>query len=1349
MVEILGPNAELDDNFGVAHEINKFTDGSIFGLWKLLYSTANTAAERTMVFALFSHRVHRGIEDAALLIRAGTTGPRTPRLYGSVDDFQTPEAGGQKHTLDNLLTGHSSDRVDALKFLLDESTDEKYQLSLLVEESPSLRLFLRLTAAARAECFTKLYTVDVQRHIDRARQVIQIHIPNGIKATESLKGLDPIQQFLDQRADDVNALDAEVDNSTLGRFLPNLANNLKSLYSADSLRDRFQKFLPNAVQLRENLVALYDSIAAPGTVDDPLLQRILPVRSAVLFLQLYGISIQQSDVVPEKVDLSTVWSTIRIAVRRVIGDFDVQFAATDAASVDVERERRALTEMRRILQKLDLPYLPDEGHRDFAAWRSQLQPGQIGRPEFAQFFDQSAVSDLALKLSGSNLSTQFLEYTLDVAEALRAMSFEVVNGFLMPTAEFEMPELERTEPLSRDERVTAALQHYLMFYFEIWLERDVLSLGELTDLRLFFKQVVEARVRELAKVYLLWAKRTQHWQPADALMTAVMAGSEILNQFETAIVNWLKLQTSWPKLEALPAREFEALIYRLKILASPELQLREEITTRLADERGSPDRKRRRDRALTALLIFVFDFIPLEGNSMVGALTSWQTSLARVPVQQWLRVLDAAFRKNLHKEDDPKKPETQSMRYRLRQHLRDPEPQAVLVLESTMVDNLRGLDYSATLFDKKTDPELHILFDLFLKPLLSGLEPNAKLTHQSAKRADAQGSLGRAVGQISFAGIPFLPLVTTPYFEANERLSVDAQICKFIANWEARNQVEILSSRWPNKDFDTFRSSLRIDYAPATLQDISAPDPKAVVELAKQILERDADSVRFSDDQPAYLPMFVGPLADQMEIAFRSNWRPDAVPVDRASISAAYAADFGDDPNKWLGTVENIPDAVEKLANDARPKLKREDYIPPELLGLSTRRRQGTASDLALALAIRPYLGILSSQPQGGKMLTDLVRGQLAKGIIPDPVRAFSLVVKRQKSVVTAPIRKEWVDEANKNPEELAQMIASTSTPTSPFGFDLYLLRFRPEPRINELIGWALWDNRSPFRNRFSEIYRADFDTGDKVSAEMSQLSELLYLVTRSRHILSPIKQRGQMLMLRGLVDALAIDGRDHVITEPARTIQILEPRAPLVGPLTYLPVPRTAYPVPRNLIEFYELFEFEPAFPYAGERLKSDLTNGTFDPNEKELPRLIMRNVPEQADPGMTRRLGQVYRQFYDTIAQYFSVRPEEPIAEGEVNVEPSFVPETAEELQERQDDWRQLQWSVTPAKAGDPQIPLLFLPSIDNSLEDLSENPDLRRTDETGGQKPEPVEAPIPAQPALAFQTEYRLLYSLMGGL
>ena len=1508
MVEIVRPNSSLNDNFGLAYEINKFTNGSIFGLWKMLYSTANTEAERTMIFALISHPFHRGIEDAVLLIRAGT-GPRTRRLYGSVDDFQTPEAGGQKHTLDDLLTGHSPDRVDALKFLIEGSRDEKY-LSLLVEESPSLRLFLRLATAARTDCISKLRTVDVQRHIDRARQVIQTVIPNGIKDTAILKEVDPIEQFLDQHVNDVNALNAEIDNSAFGRTLPKSAIDLKALYSAESLRKRFQKFLPDAVQTREKLVTLYDNIAAPGTVDDPLLQRILPVRSAVLFLQLYGISIQLSDLVYQKVDLSTVWSTIRTAIRRIISDFDVQFAAANQVLVDVDKERRALSEMRRILKKLDLPYLPDEEHKDFAAWRqlgqigrpefaqffnqnavSELklklagsnlgeqfltyaadlqaalatmsfevvdgflvptakfrmlqrilpvrsavlflqlygisiqlsdlvyqkvdlstvwstirtairriisdfdvqfaaanqvlvdvdkerralsemrrilkkldlpylpdeehkdfaawrQLGQIGRPEFAQFFNQNAVSELKLKLAGSNLGEQFLTYAADLQAALATMSFEVVDGFLVPTAKFRMPKLESRKPLSRDTLVTAVLQLYLLFYFEIWIREAVLPLGEVTDLRLFLKQVVDVRVRELAKVYLLWAKRTQHWQPADALMTAVMAGSEIFQQFETIIETWLRVQPSWPALEALSVDDREALIRGLKILASPELRLREEIAERMADERGTAEGDRRRTRALSALRDFVINFIPFDGNSVVGALTDWQTPLASEPVQKWLKAMDAAFAKDSRKDViDPKKPETQTLEYRLRQHLRDPELQATLELEVKLVDNLRGLDYSSTLFNRKKDQELHVLFDLFIKPLLSGLQPGAKLTHQSAKRADAQGSLGRALSQLSFAGIPFLPLVTTPYFEMPDRRSVEAQICKFIANWEARNQVEILSSRWPNKDFDNFRSNLRIDDAPATLQELSLPDPEAVVKLTEQILERDAAAVRFSDEPPEYLPMFVGPLAVEMEIAFRSNWRPDAKPVDRASISAAYANDFGNDPYKWLGTVEAIPDAVLDLAKDAR--LKRADYIPQELLGLPTRHARGESSLQTLALAIRPYLGILRSQPQGGQMLTDLIRSQLAKGIVPDSVRAFSLVEKRQSGVVTKFINEGWNKDANKNPEAVAQLIASTYTPTSPFGFDLYLIRYRPEPRINEMIGWALWDNRSPFRSRFSDIHRYDLKTQEREEAEMFELSELLYLVTRSRHIVSRIQQRGQMLMLRGLVDALGIDGRGNVITEPARTVQVLEPREPMDDPLAYLPVPRTAYPVPRNLLDFYELFDFQPAFPYEGERLKSDLTDGTFDPNEKELPRVIMRNVPEQADAGMTRRLGQVYRRFYDAIAQYFSLRPDEPPVDGEVNVEPSFEPETPEELQQRKDEWLEKQWSLTMGKAGDPQIPLLFLPSIYGNLEDLIENPDLRRTDETGGQKSEPVEAPIPAEPALAFQTEYRLLYSLMGGL
>ncbi len=1297
------------DHFGIGHELRKVAADAV-SMVKLLTTNPNSEAERTHFPVLIQDPVSRTITGGAVLTRSEYNDDQ-PRLSADVQNYLEPDASVQSHLVVDFMRGSigqmaSSSYVGTVK-------GSHSRVSLLLEDSASLRVLSKLREDSRRRCWTAIRTIEVEQLISGANHIISTAVPDYYARTFDIVRRDPIQAFLVNHQSLVTELDRRIEASTLKASAPALADRLKSLYSAEEMRLLLGEFIPNEVYAREELGKYIDTTQLEGPEAVPPRNR--PIRQAVMTVLIQAVDESQpeDDLMAKRINIRKAWRSISTTVERMLDEFEVQIAVSAAfAQFDIARHRFSLDSMHSVFKELNLPYLPDAEHAEFAAWRDNLKAESID----TKFFNQGEVVKLQLLLTGNTISIEFQDYISESVSRLAALRFELIDGQLVPASRFSLPRFQpKSVPISSAETSRAVLKLYCVFYFQKWIDKDIVPLGVGADLRGYYQNTLRPRTEQAAARILVWASRSQHWQPADALIYAYVAARDLDAITGRAAEDWLNTTTNFK--QNMSDVEYGTLQHRVAQLASPVIELNNEITVQLKKPKKEKNTAKALRRVTSLRILRNFIEVTLVSGPVVNSLNSDLSGFYDMAVHRWLSPLSTESE------------ELEELTIQLQKFLRDPK--SVATLEVPIGDTIRTMSTQKQLIKPELDPIAHVLVDLFLIPSLRNIDPRQKtLTHISDQIRSSARTLTvefrTAMENLTLDNTAFMPLITFPYYVDGGYPAVTrvGAVCDTIARWETLHKVEILSSRWPTLEFDSFRRGWTTDTKPqgeADLQELSMPNPNNSIEISKQILDRDREFVRFSTDPPTYLPMFEGEHATEMEIAFRTNWGENP-PFERQSVNATYARYFKNDPRMWFGGIDKyLPEAVTAIAR--REGLSTKDYIPVPLQGL---KGQG----LVRALALRPYLGYLRSEPVGRQMLTALVRSQVNATIVPDPVKSLNIPVERSLSGMNKELAEQW--RGNRKVNLLPQLIASASSPTSPFGLDLYVIQNTGAVKAGDAeagkrpLGWALWDNRSGLYTE--KLSRAEVVLGS------SGTSELLYLITKSRYINSPIKQRGTMLMLRGLVDAEIIDSKEHSVTEPARTLQILEPRIGDDNPETYLDLPRTWYPVDRKLVVFYQRFGFEPAFPYKEVRIDGDLTEATYDPEETGLDDGIM--IPKLS------RL----REFYLIIARHFGVHNYEPLGQFEVNVSPRFREEVSARDERESEDWDALKWTVA-TKRGDLPRPLLVLPDIDAFLSSEAvskikvEQPPAAGDD--GGEAPAVVS--VDANIARSFQTQYRLMHGV----
>lgn len=1270
----------LHDQFGVAKQLYEVTANSL-NLWKLLTTSHNTESERTHIPILVQNPGTRAIGGANVLTRSDYRS--RPYLYGSPQELGMPEAN-ESHRRVDALTGLSASPVNASAWF-SGVREAAPRSCLLLEDSASIRPFVKLHEAARRECFSTLRTLGLARQVESAKVTLTERVDDYLARNIKLSAEDPVEVFLTQNPNLIAALDAKIDASIISELARPLADRLKEIYSPARLRSLLIEVMPQAILARDALVAYYarNNASLIGTIPD----RELVLRAAQLELLMYNVDANKSDIANSRIRIDAAWLAIQALIETILDQFNTQLRLSGGLDIRIKDYASGLTQMRKLFVELRLPHVPDPLHAEFEAWLESVRRGE-DRGVPVNFFDANETNRLLLELSGTQIFNEFAAYIAEVERRLSRLSFTIENGQMVPASEFEIPEFVPSGTrLSRREMARAVSELYCIFFFELWIGQDVLPLQPRISLREYFEQTTRPRTENVALRCLVWAGRTLHFQQADALMYAIVAAGDLDKLLNRIVGAWL-LELAVP----LPPGTVNSAEYirNLQILASPRLELVMAI-----DALDSGSQKRLEARQILREFVQTV----LAEGAVVNSLNENTSDLFELSFRSWVKALQRYEFRRLANDA-------------LALHLRSPE--ASPVLELKVPDVLRSLLTDKIMVDRR-DPAVHTLYDSFIVPTLRRLAPNAKVVQHLSDRRIVPPALQqflsemRRLGELGqFDGVAFMPLITTDYLEGREAtlISDAGRLCQAISRWEALNSVEILSTRWANPEVDSMRRQ-------NNLQENSYPIASESVLAALQILARDAANVRFErDDQPGrgYIPMFDGPVAFELEVAFRSGtWSRD--PVDRADLSVIYATEFGTDIRRW------VPDKIRRARGVADID---EAFIPQALRSLA-------GFELIVALALRPLIGVFESLPEGLAMLRDIVKSQVNSSIVPETFTAFTQITPRTLASMEAKLQSEWESEKLKGNSLISQLLATTTTPSSPFGFDLYMIKDRKARREEEhLLGWALWDNRSGFVKKNGQITRGD------ASIDLDYCGELLYIQTKTRTFVSDIKQRGEVLMMRGLVDAVFIDGMQHMITEPARTLQILEPRVEGDEPYTYAQLPRIHYPIKRFLMHFYIDFRFAPAFPYRSPRIRGSLNDFTYNPTETELQYDIM--IPN---------LPTYYRDVYAYLARHFTLGVDEEDPAGLVNVSPRLAaePSPPEVIEAEERNWTRDQWTVTnPGKRRGFPRPLVVLQDI--VINGLTRELELALPPIEPAER---TEAPLPAQPQLSFQAQYRLLYNV----
>lgn len=269
-------------------------------------------------------------------------------------------------------------------------------------------------------------------------------------------------------------------------------------------------------------------------------------------------------------------------------------------------------------------------------------------------------------------------------------------------------------------------------------------------------------------------------------------------------------------------------------------------------------------------------------------------------------------------------------------------------------------------------------------------------------------------------------------------------------------------------------------------------------------------------------------LARQLESLF--HFGVDTLPF--AEMHRQYEQNFGNSPVRWL----------HPLANGLMDELLRRIAAS----GQATAAVTGPASlpSGQLDFAIRPYLGQLrSNRVLREAWLNDLVQLSLVQDPHPAGLDALASVVPRATETPASNAISRW-REGIHNDDNFAQFIATSRTPSTPWGFDLYL---SVEQQADRAAQWALWEHNLSNGSPRTAVFRLGMPPSD-ASLEPSR-----------------------MLILRGLVDALEIDRKASALAELQNQVSLVSEQA---GPVLYNPP--TAGP-----LKALSSVEFLPSFPY------------------------------------------------------------------------------------------------------------------------------------------------------------------------
>jgi hypothetical protein len=447
------------------------------------------------------------------------------------------------------------------------------------------------------------------------------------------------------------------------------------------------------------------------------------------------------------------------------------------------------------------------------------------------------------------------------------------------------------------------------------------------------------------------------------------------------------------------------------------------------------------------------------------------------------------------------------------------------------------------------------------------------------------------------------PIITMETHTAFDVPTWQWQAVQALAAYSTRHNIEIMSSRFPRKEFDQFRGTLSLTLCEAESDLVDAD----ITELTTDI-----DWTIFPDE---YKTMFRA--LPHREIAIRLEALVYGIDEEKFDFSAiklrvetrrdtnlaAFQSAQNDPTISWnvkfhIGSDDYVFSEIEKDDETLRKFL---DVMKAALQKLNTTFKTNfdlkaflrePYPDVALVmdndeehqlwfyrLLIAPILFKLISNTKGA-ILDDILRIGFNKpfmfyykdGKAIDKIKQYAAAKPLAFNTTNLSKFRSSTEENEKDPINLGQLIATAGRPDIPLAIPLYLGVNR---LTGEVTGFAIWETRPGIVAQNGDL---KIIGGNKISID--NWVELKFMCTKSRG-----KGLGSASALRGLLDAVVIEHTTGAVIEPEQGPQIAK-ALPLAEEFQ---TPRV-YLAPKGiLVNFYGKFNFKPLFPI-GARLPESL---------------------------------------------------------------------------------------------------------------------------------------------------------------
>lgn len=1120
----------LDESMGLKHLVLRPTTDpfdlaaaigsnsfSRFQLWLTLSGAANPDAERTRLPFFIN-----GDKQAFVLYKSNYEKSRP--FYNDTEELSLLETD-TRHSLFDVNAGTlTRDRNGNAEFSRAVGVDG----TLVLELTPSLEVYWTQHQRNLSSLREHIQTVQAEIYSVEASSV-ESNVELAIQRDYSQSSI--LTVFFAKIQTEQIDLVARIDASPSARLVPVVAAKLKELVSRPFFERQFAPLLPDSDKLAIEIRDLHANN-----------RNYTAYTAAVIQILIQRLEMSAGSLAPIQRELTALWDVIKNIVDNTLVHVSTQTAGLVAAVEPAQYQ----VQLQDLDVKLRTGLSANLATFDYAEFVRQLTDIQTVAFVDIPFINKAKLDDVQQRLTGGSIASNLQSWGGQVNTSLDNVMNELQQLLIrggkksssnipaISTPSLSLPSFRRpmfTLTASKAGELLSDL--YMALFFRAWYTEAQLDSPALKD---GFDQGIAPRIEMTARELLIWCERTGFWQDADAILVLAVLARD------------LAILTS-------PARIFNAL----KLPSTP---------TMLAASNLS---------AITPPLdpqILNFDAKYVGQAGFINALSERVSDVFKPKFQTLIRVFNS--------KADWFSNATQMFTEYIQSARIQPQyslpylPEMQLAVNALPVGSIFTTDTSA----------MHQLVDNWIRPTLatytSGMKSiltnfrNPLLSRLAGQRVPRPLAISRT---LDLSRNAFLPLLISQRFLDRLETTRIHDLCVEIAEYEADNSIQILSSRWPTPQFDAIRGR-------TNLWEFGRPTGVNLNNINTIMAAQKWDNLPPVGD---YRPMFFGDpeVARRLESLF--HFGVDT--LSYAEIRQRYEQNFQNNPAAWVryrgGEIPN--------------------EIPKELLDIIDQSGQSRATVLhnpqsMLQIAIRPYIGLLRGRRLRERYLRDIVALGLSRNPLPVSLKALSMVQSRGEDSITPPpeLVARWREQRNDD-NAFATLIATTDTPTSPWGLDLYLV---VSTVSNTTVQWAI------FENRFSTY------------AQPSNQCSIRFFPTDGAE--------SRFLLLRGMVDARELDGKTQAISELEHQINTVSNQ---VHPESGGILPGVYNPVTSSQLRTLSRMGFYPTFPYLGRVLGNRVPVSELIGHYRTRPSVGLQ-VVEPATASVLRSQSLFYTQIFEVLS-------------------------------------------------------------------------------------------------------------------